>query len=835
MSAATIGALKVVLGLDSAMFETGLTAAQKQLRSTGKAMQETGKQIATAGAAMTATITTAFVGLGFHLLKGSQDAAHAAGQVEAALNSMGGASGKALPQLQQAAEALRNLTGIDDDEIMTKVTANLLTFGNVAGDVFDRAQLSVLNISARMKTDLMGSTMMVGKALNAPTQGLAALRRVGIQFTEQQEKQIKAMDAAGNAAGAQAIMLGELERQFGGAAEAAANADIWTPLKTALMDLEGAFEPLVRDVVGPMIQSFADLARSLAALSPQTQKFILVGGAIAAALGPVLIAVGAVVAAVGTLVAALGTGGALAGAGVAIGAIVPFILPVAAAVGLAVAAFLLFRDDVEPVLKRLWATAQQTLGPALGELFSTVRGLVEGLAEAFVTFVDSDAGQAMVRFGAMMAEVMGTALIRVLTAAVQVVSGALKSIGLLFSVLGDLLTGDFSGAWNSMRALVSNAVETVGKVIDAVFPGALGWMRKLYEGVKSWLQDKLGGVFTFVSRKVKEAGDAFFNLYDRVVGNSYVPDMVTEVGQWMSRLQQVLVDPATRATKTAADRFKQMRDDVRGVMQGLMTDIERAEVEYQDAMAKITAARADPNADQALLDEFARRARERRNEANVEVLTSAPQINLRPLDEDGRIQRFQDSMREVQERIKDSREDFAEAFARGIRDAMDGDWKGLLRSIVGDIFDDSLRQVGRMLFNFLQKSMGDGQGGWDFAKIGSSIASIFGGGAPKFATGGRLLPGGAGGVDSQFVQFWKSPGEQVDIYTPGQDMGPRGGGITNNYFNGNLLTPEFWERIHAGDQAAEERAHARAIMDAPRVAASQGARQQQYQVGRQKR
>jgi len=32
--------------------------------------------------------------------------------------------------------------------------------------------------------------------------GLAALRRVGIQFTEQQEKQIKAMAAANNMAGA---------------------------------------------------------------------------------------------------------------------------------------------------------------------------------------------------------------------------------------------------------------------------------------------------------------------------------------------------------------------------------------------------------------------------------------------------------------------------------------------------------------------------------------------------------------------------------------------------------------------------------------------------------
>ena len=28
------------------------------------------------------------------------------------------------------------------------------------------------------------------------------------------------------------------------------------------------------------------------------------------------------------------------------------------------------------------------------------------------------------------------------------------------------------------------------------------------------------------------------------------------------------------------------------------------------------------------------------------------------------------------------------------------------------------------------------------------------------------------------------------------------GGVTHNYFSGNLMTPEFWEQIHAGDANA---------------------------------
>ena len=556
MTTATVGALRVVLGLDSAAFTDGLSAAQRHLREAGSKMQSVGATIATAGAGMSAAITAPFIALGAHLLQGSQDAAAAAAQVNAALTSMGGASGKTAEELSKTAEELRNLTGVDDDEILTKVTANLLTFGNVAGDVFDRAQKSILDISARMGGDLQSATLMVGKALNDPAQGLAALRRVGIQFTEQQEEQIKAMQGVGDMAGAQAIMLAELERQFGGAAEAAGNADIWKPLKTALMDLEGAFEPIVRDVIGPLIARVADLARAFASASPGVQQFALVAAAVAAAMGPVLVAAGGLVTVLGALLPVIGT----------IGAPCLAFAAAAAAVG---AALFIFRDDLIPIIQSFAASVQENIGPKLLPLWDALVGAVRAVGSVFVAVLGDgspdSAATTLKTFGEIVARIFG--------AAVDLITGAVNVITNVLRALAALLRGDFSTMWNALGSAVRALVTGVLNAFETLFPGVIGSVSKLVEGVTTWLRDRLGAVLQWVIDKAKAVGDAFFKLYDAVVGHSYIPDMVEEIGEWIAKLQGNMVSPIEAMTGDAARAFDGMSSDVNATLDGLFKSL----------------------------------------------------------------------------------------------------------------------------------------------------------------------------------------------------------------------------------------------------------------------
>lgn len=98
----------------------------------------------------------------------------------------------------------------------------------------------------------------------------------------------------------------------------------------------------------------------------------------------------------------------------------------------------------------------------------------------------------------------------------------------------------------------------------------------------------------------------------------------------------------------------------------------------------------------------------------------------------------------------------------------------VLRSLLQDLAKASASALFKRLL------YGDAsQGGTSSGLLGGLFSFL-----PKFASGGTIMPGGSGGIDSQLVQFYKSPTERVDITNPGQSVGGgSGGAVINQYFN----------------------------------------------------
>ena len=140
------------------------------------------------------------------------------------LKATGNAAGYSVDQLSAFAGELQASTTVSDDEIMESM-AILGTFKTVSGDVFKRATSSALDLSATGFGSVSAATTQLAKALEDPVRGLGALRRVGVSFRAEQEKQIKQFAETNQLAKAQGIILDAVEGQVKGTAEAMARTD----------------------------------------------------------------------------------------------------------------------------------------------------------------------------------------------------------------------------------------------------------------------------------------------------------------------------------------------------------------------------------------------------------------------------------------------------------------------------------------------------------------------------------------------------------------------------------------------------------------------------------
>lgn len=154
------------------------------------------------------------------VLQAGMDQQKVQAQTAAVIKSTGGAAHVTAAQVGELADHLAQLTGISDDNIQS-VTNLLLTFTDIKSNILPQTTALVLDMATAMHEDLNSAAIQVGKALQDPIQGATALRRVGVQLSQQQMDLVKHFVETGQKAKAQQIILGELTREMGGSAEAA--------------------------------------------------------------------------------------------------------------------------------------------------------------------------------------------------------------------------------------------------------------------------------------------------------------------------------------------------------------------------------------------------------------------------------------------------------------------------------------------------------------------------------------------------------------------------------------------------------------------------------------
>lgn len=145
---------------------------------------------------------------------------------EQTIATMGNAAGVSAQHVADMAAALSDASGASlfgDDQIQQS-TNLLLTFGEIKGATLDAATALTVDLAQALGGEPKDQAMMLGKALNDPINGISALGKAGLTFSDEQKAMIESLVETGDMAGAQAIIIEELNKQVGGQGKAAADA-----------------------------------------------------------------------------------------------------------------------------------------------------------------------------------------------------------------------------------------------------------------------------------------------------------------------------------------------------------------------------------------------------------------------------------------------------------------------------------------------------------------------------------------------------------------------------------------------------------------------------------
>ncbi|HSH28873.1 MAG TPA: phage tail length tape measure family protein, partial [Thiohalobacter sp.] len=223
---------------------------RKELRAAGRTGKRAGRDLQPFGSSLdrirasAVSLRGVLVGLGAitlfrSALRNTVRQEQALRQVENRLRETGNAVGFTTDELARMASELQSVTTVGDEEIL-ELQNQLLAFGNITGEQFERTLSVILDFAEATGRNASSAIRTLGVAVNDPVSGMARLRQAGIDLDESQKALITSLSESGDSIGAQRVLLDALETAYGGAARTARDT-----LGGAISGLQNAFGDLL--------------------------------------------------------------------------------------------------------------------------------------------------------------------------------------------------------------------------------------------------------------------------------------------------------------------------------------------------------------------------------------------------------------------------------------------------------------------------------------------------------------------------------------------------------------------------------------------------------------
>lgn len=288
----------------------------------------------------------------------------------------------------------------------------------------------------------------------------------------------------------------------------------------------------IGDVIGPVIDKFADWVEKNPELAATFGIVAVAIGGIMAVIGPAL---GALAGFIGTVTSIFGGVGAVVGAfsaGGALEAVGAAVASAAAPVAIAVAAVLAlafafkytwdhseeFRKRIESIGKHLEEAAQpfvdffnKTLKPAIEEAWGHIENAFKKVGDGIQTFMEGAADLAdaiapilkpiadvvVAVFGPILTEIIDNAA-RLFEHIFQVVGSVFGAIGEIFKAIAALLRGDFTGALEHLKNAFFNVFDAIFNFVGGIIRAILLWLSTTAGRILGFARKIPGMVWDFI-------------------------------------------------------------------------------------------------------------------------------------------------------------------------------------------------------------------------------------------------------------------------------------------------------------------------------------------------
>ena len=565
-----LGQAVLELSTDSTQLDQGLKSAMEHAKELGATMKKAGGAVTAFGAPF-AALGYAALQTGDDLDKMSQRLGMSV-ETLSALSRAADLGGASIEDVVRAVTAMYRQLG-DLDNITGEATTALENLGLTADDLRGKTPTEQFFTLAGALAEVEDTSLRNSAALNIFGRSGLSLIPMLDSLTQGNEALVK-----------QTAEMGRLWSEDAAVAAASFN-DAVSELTGAIGGLAVKFlESGLLDHITDLITRMAQAVGQFSQAHPVIAQVTMVIGLLAAAIGPLLVALGLMLPAITALgapiLAIFGAGGAIA-----------------AAIG-TVIAFGESNNETVKAIGNIWETCKRELK----KIFDAIERVIESATKAWDRIMSLWGDDMQVSWSRQWEAVR-----KILEAVVQalggILEGGLKVLSGLIVTFTGLISGDWGtfadglretwdGLWGILRSIGEAGGRILAEVVKLAWDSILqywSWaqdkaadtlrtftadvqrvwtamwdaIKRAIEAPITWVQDKVGGF-------ADEVVGTFKGLFDRVVGHSIIPDMMSAISAEFGRLGSEVLPQVGRDVGGIGDIFGGLGDTIGSLLSDKM-------------------------------------------------------------------------------------------------------------------------------------------------------------------------------------------------------------------------------------------------------------------------